>query len=99
MSVAVDLEGAHLAALERLGGFRGRRVLEIGCGDGRLTRGIVAEASWVLAFDPNALEVEAAARSLDAEVSQGRVMFAVGALEELELPRGLFEIALFSWSY
>ncbi len=34
----LDPEGAHLAALHRLGDFRGRRVLELGCGDGRLTR-------------------------------------------------------------
>ena len=32
MSRLLDPEGAHLAALRRLGDFRGRRILELGCG-------------------------------------------------------------------
>jgi len=48
----LDPEGAHLAALLRLGNFRGLRVLEHGCGEGRLTVGIAADAASVLAFDP-----------------------------------------------
>ena len=50
----LDPEGAHLAALLRLGNFRGLRVLEHGCGEGRLTVGIAADAVSVLAFDPDA---------------------------------------------
>ena len=42
MTAVLDPEGAHLAALRRLGDFRGQRVLELGCGDGRLTVGIAA---------------------------------------------------------
>ena len=49
MSRVLDPEGAHLAALRRLGDFRGQRVLELGCGDGRLTLGIAADAAHVLA--------------------------------------------------
>jgi tRNA A58 N-methylase Trm61 len=33
----LDPEEAHLAALHRLGGLDGRRVVELGCGGGRLT--------------------------------------------------------------
>jgi hypothetical protein len=35
LSSALDPEGAHIAALHRLGDFRDRRILELGCGDGR----------------------------------------------------------------
>ena len=49
MKPVLDPEGAHLAALRRLGDFRGRSVLELGCGDGRLTLGIATDASSVLA--------------------------------------------------
>jgi hypothetical protein len=35
MSRVLDPEGAHLAALRRLGSFRGQKVLELGCGDGK----------------------------------------------------------------
>ena len=47
----LDPEGAHVSALRRLGEFRGQRILELGCGDGRLTVGIAADAARVLAFD------------------------------------------------
>ena len=48
----LDPEGAHLAALRRLGDFAGRHVLEMGCGAGRLTLGIAGDAAHVFAFDP-----------------------------------------------
>ena len=56
----LDPEGAHLAALLRLGNFNGLRVLEHGCGDGQLTVGIAADAANVLAFDPDASAIESA---------------------------------------
>lgn len=62
----LDPEGAHLAALRRLAGFRGRRVLELGCGDGRLTVGIAVDTAQVMAFDSDAAAVERARRSLPA---------------------------------
>src|SRR5205807_10204177 len=52
VTAVLDPEGAHLAALRRLGDFPGRRVLELGSGHGRLTLRIAADASSVLAFDP-----------------------------------------------
>ena len=58
MSYVLDPEGAHLAALHRLSDFRSQRVLELGCGDGRLTVCVAADAVSVLAFDPDAEEVE-----------------------------------------
>ncbi|TML16804.1 MAG: methyltransferase domain-containing protein [Actinobacteria bacterium] len=43
-----------------LGDFRNQHVLELGCGDGRLTLGIAAEAASVLAFDPDAEAIRVA---------------------------------------
>ena len=53
MSRVLDPEGAHLAALRRLADFRGQRVIEVGCGDGRLTLPVARDAAQVLAFDPD----------------------------------------------
>ena len=69
MSRILDPEGVHLAALRRLGDFRGRRALELGCGDGRLTVGIATEAASMLAFDPDAESIEKARRSLPHELA------------------------------
>jgi len=93
----LDPEGAHLAALRRLGDFRLRRVLELGCGDGRLTPGIAAEAASVFAFDPDAEAVERAQRSLPAELAE-RVTFRVASGKEIELEPISFDLVVFSWS-
>jgi 2-polyprenyl-3-methyl-5-hydroxy-6-metoxy-1,4-benzoquinol methylase len=94
---ALDPEGAHLAALRRLADFDGRRVLEMGCGEGRLTRGIATEAALVLAFDPDPASIAEAQASLPAELAD-RVAFQVAAAEEIEIARASFDLVVFSWS-
>jgi ubiquinone/menaquinone biosynthesis C-methylase UbiE len=93
----LDPEGAHLAALHRLADFRGQQVLELGCGDGRLTVGIAADAASVLAFDPDAEAVEHARSSLPAE-SAHRVIYQVASGKEIELKPLSFDLVVFSWS-
>ena len=96
MTRVLDPEDAHLAALRRLGDFRGRRVLEL-CGDGRLTPGIARDAASVLAFDPDAEAVERARQSLPAELAQ-RVSYRVASGKEIELEPVSFDLVVFSWS-
>ena len=74
MARVLDPEGAHLAALRRLQDFTGARVLEVGCGDGRLTRGIAEHAASVSAFDPDAAAV-ATARAALPDALVGRVTY------------------------
>jgi len=97
VSRVLDPEGAHLAALHRLADFRGQHVLELGCGDGRLTVGIARRAARVLAFDPDAEAVERARTSLPSELSH-RVSFRVASGKEIEVPPASFDMVVFSWS-
>ena len=94
MSYVLDPEGVHLAALNRLGDFRAKRVLEMGCGDGRLTAGIASDATSVLAFDPDADELAKARESISSE----KVSFEVASAESIEVEPHSFDIVLFSWS-
>lgn len=93
----LDPEGVHLRALRRLSDFRGRRVLEMGCGEGRLTIGIAADAAHVLAFDPDADAVAVARRGLPAELAE-RITYKQASALELEVERGAFDLVVFSWS-
>jgi 2-polyprenyl-3-methyl-5-hydroxy-6-metoxy-1,4-benzoquinol methylase len=93
----LDPEGAHLDALHRLADFAGQRVLELGCGDGRLTVPIAREAASVLAFDPDAASIEEARDSLPAELA-AKVEYRVASGVEVEVEPHTFDLALFSWS-
>ena len=52
MTIRVDPENNEPCTLFDLADFNGRRVLEIGCGDGRLTWRYADKAAHVTAIDP-----------------------------------------------
>ena len=92
-----DAEGVETAAIAAVVSLDGKRVLEVGCGNGRLTRLAAAGAASVYAFDPNAESVAEAKASLGAD--RGRhVRFAVHGIEDLDVRRRRFDLALAAWS-
>jgi ubiquinone/menaquinone biosynthesis C-methylase UbiE len=97
MPPVLDPEGAHLASLRRIADFGGASVIEVGCGDGRLTAGLAEEAANIFAFDPDGTDVAAARARLAAGLA-ARVTFRVGSAREIEIPRTQFDIVVFSWS-
>ncbi len=97
MKAVLDPEGVHLAALHRLADFTGSRILELGCGDGRLTLGIAPAAAQVMAFDPDAEAVERARRLLPDDLRE-RVEYRVASGREIEIEPHSFDMAVFSWS-
>jgi ubiquinone/menaquinone biosynthesis C-methylase UbiE len=97
MPPVLDPEGVHLGSLRRLTDFAGASVIEVGCGDGRLTAGLVDEAASVFAFDPEGDDVAAAKARLAAEHA-AKVTFRVGSAREIEIPRTQYDIVVFSWS-
>ena len=74
MAIVKDPEGHELAALLGMVDFKGRDVLEAGCGDGRFTWRYAAQAAQVTAIDPNGEAIEAAEANLPAELKR-RVTF------------------------
>jgi ubiquinone/menaquinone biosynthesis C-methylase UbiE len=97
MTRVVDAEGAHLAAVLRAADFTGRRVLEVGCGDGRLTLGLAERAASVVAFDPEADLVAAARTRISSEMRE-KVRFDVASAEEIEVEPQSIDTVFFSWS-
>lgn len=93
----IDPEESETRALLRLAPVSGLRVLELGCGDGRLTFRYAGEAAAILAVDPDGARIEQARATLPRDLA-GIVTFAVTGAAEVDAPRASFDLALFSSS-
>ena len=80
--------------IEALVPLEDARVLDVGCGEGRLVGFAAARASTVYAFDPNEERVEKARTAADPD----RVRFGVHGAEALNVERESFDVALCGWS-
>jgi ubiquinone/menaquinone biosynthesis C-methylase UbiE len=76
---------------------RGRRVLDLGCGDGRFAFAFARLASNVEGLDPDA-EAIAVAKQTAREAGVRNVRFAVGAAQHLPYPDGAFDVVVLSWT-
>ena len=93
----VDPDGVELAAIRQLVDLRRLRVLDVGCGDGRMSFLCAREGATVFAFDPDEEEI-AKARAETPRALRRQVRFQVANAAQIELPKGEFDLALFSWS-
>jgi ubiquinone/menaquinone biosynthesis C-methylase UbiE len=89
--------GLELRRVRRLVELKGRRILELGCGDGRLTRELTSLASSVVAVEPDRTSVLSARRAAAAEGTTN-VAFRVGFAERVRVGGAPFDVAFFSWS-
>lgn len=90
-------DGMETRLIERFTTLRGRRILEVGCGDGRLTLQYAPAAGQVLAIDPDRASIEEALYQ-QATLGVRNVAFRVGSIERLPAGGAPFDVALFSWS-
>lgn len=97
MTIVVDPEQNEVRALERVTSWRRKDVIEIGCGDGRLTLRLARLGAFVSAIDPDAELILTARRSLPERFAK-RVRYRVGKAEHIEHPDEAFNLAVFAWA-
>ena len=93
----VDPEGVETRAIHDLVDFAGKDVVEVGCGDGRLTLRFAHAAASVLAFDPDESTI-ASAREQTPAALRGRVEFRAADVASIRLAAGAYDVAVLSWS-
>jgi predicted RNA methylase len=98
MTLIMDPAGAETRALNQAADWRGKEVLEVGCGDGRLTLRLASLGpKSILAIDPDAGLVRDAREWLPSRY-RNRVRFQVGSIERLRRRAESFDIVVLSWS-
>jgi 2-polyprenyl-3-methyl-5-hydroxy-6-metoxy-1,4-benzoquinol methylase len=100
MSIQIDPEGNETNALFDLVELDAREVLEIGCGDGRLTWRYADRAAHVTAIDTFAEAIGRAKERLPGPL-KGRVEFYPSAFEGFARSShhpSAFDVAILAWS-
>ncbi len=93
MARIVDPERREERILHYLADFRGKDVLDMGCGEGRTTRCIALRARSVLGLDPDGEAITQALASLT-----DRITFEVADAVRLDVPAASFDAVVFSRS-
>ncbi|MEX2623103.1 MAG: class I SAM-dependent methyltransferase [Acidimicrobiia bacterium] len=99
MSFSIDPEETEIRVIHELVDFSTKTVLEVGCGDGRMTWRYSERTASVLALDTNEEKIERAVGNTPEEL-RSRVRFVVADITDaaLELPPDAFEVAILSHS-
>ncbi len=97
MTIQKDPEGTESLYLHELADITGRRVLEIGCGDGRLTWRYARSAARVTGLDPDPVALQNAILGCPADLKPV-VSFARASSLHLPFPCETFDRAILAWS-
>ena len=97
MTLQKDPEHNERRFLHQLADFTGKRVLEVGCGEGRVTwqYGRATHQTFGIDVDRDSLRVARVDRP--GELTD-RVQFACAASEHLPFRKETFDLAVLAWS-
>ncbi len=97
MTMREDPEGLQLQTVLGHTVFQGKEVLEVGCGDGRLTFGFGGMAKRVVAIDPIAGDIKKATRNTPKALVSV-LNFLTGTGEKLPFLDESYDEVFFTWS-
>lgn len=97
MRAQKDPENKEGKVLNQILDVRNKRVLEVGCGEGRLTWRYAGASSLTIGFDPdhNALRIAQADTPYNL---QKHVHFAGASANNIPFSKETFDIAILAWS-
>ena len=92
-----DPEGFEKKILHKFADLLNKHILEIGCGEGRLTWKYANASSLTVGFDPDH-EVLRVARADSPSVLCEHVHFAQASASHIPFSKETFDIAILAWS-
>ena len=97
MALRIDPKKIEIRILKQTVDWDEKHVLEVGCGEGRLTQRILGMGvRRIMAIDTNAERIDKAKRNLPAPLKR-MVTFRAVQADEIKYPRSTYDIVLFSW--
>ena len=97
MSLQKDPEGFEKKILHKFADLSNKHILEIGCGEGRLTWKYANASSLTVGFDPDQDAVRIA-RADSPSALHGHVHFAQASASNIPFSKETFDIAILAWS-
>ena len=97
MSLQKDPEGFEKKILHKYADFKAARVLEVGCGEGRLTWKYAAATWLTVGFDPDPDALRVARADAHPDL-RGRVHFMRASANAIPCPKERFDVAALAWS-
>ena len=98
MTIQKDSEGNEKKYLHKFASLAGRRVLEIGCGEGRLTWQYAKATHSTVGIDLDAGALRVASIDRHSDLT-GKVHFSRAESERLPFSKETFDIAILAWSF
>lgn len=97
--ITIDPETNEVRCLLKFADFSNKDVLEIGCGDGRLTWRYADKAAHVTAIEPSAEQISLAREHLPDHL-KGRIDFHIAGLEDFanKSAPSVFDLVILSYS-
>ena len=97
MPLQRDPEGFEKKILQKYADFVNKRVLEVGCGEGRLTWKYAGASSLTVGFDPDQDALRVARADSPSDLRK-HVHFARASADNIPFSKETFDIAILAWS-
>jgi ubiquinone/menaquinone biosynthesis C-methylase UbiE len=97
MTLQKDPEGLERKLLHKFVDFTGKRILEIGCGEGRLMWKYASSTKQAIGIDPDRDSLRVATIDRPSDL-QKRALFSQASSLYLPFSKENFDSAIFAWS-
>jgi ubiquinone/menaquinone biosynthesis C-methylase UbiE len=97
MTLQKDPEHNESRFLHQFADFHGKRVLEVGCGEGRMTWQYARATHQTIGIDPDRNSLRVARVDKPGELAS-KAHFACAASEHLPFSKETFDLAVLAWS-